>query len=212
VVVWLFTFATLLIWGRGSFCGWLCPFGALQELVGAAGRRLGLREIRVPWPLHRRLLGLKYAVLGVLLVAAPLSPALTDRLVEVEPFKTAITLMFVRSWPFNLYAVAMLGLSLAVYKGYCRYLCPLGAGLALLGRLRRWDWIPRRVECGSPCQLCAVRCRYQAIDRAGRIDYAECFQCLDCVAIVDDATTCVPLVMAAKRARSPREKIHVPTH
>ncbi len=216
VLLGLFTLGALAAWGRGTFCGWLCPFGALQELLSWPARALGLPERRVPWRWHRRLLRVKYAVLAVLLVAAPLSPALADRLVEVEPFKTAITLIFVRHWPFVLYAAAVLLPSLVVYKAYCRYLCPLGAGLALLGRLGRSGWIARRAECGTPCQLCAVRCRYQAIDRAGRIDYAECFQCLDCVAIHDDRATCVPLVLADKRARLPasqavaQEDCHAP--
>ncbi|MCG2963702.1 hypothetical protein KZ308_28605, partial [Escherichia coli] len=80
------------------------------------------------------------------------------------------TLYFWRSLPFVLYGAGLIVLNLFVYKGFCRYLCPLGAGLAVLGRLRLLDWIPRRPECGSPCQLCRVRCRYGAIDARGRID------------------------------------------
>ena len=52
----------------------------------------------------------------------------------------------------------------------------------------------------QPCQLCTVRCKYGAIDRQGRIDYEECFQCLDCVTIKEYPKTCVPLVLAAKMA------------
>ncbi|MGD1927172.1 MAG: hypothetical protein ACFB03_23750 [Paracoccaceae bacterium] len=98
-----------------------------------------------------------------------------------------------------LYAAFWLVLGLVVFKAFCRYLCPLGAFLAIGGLVRRWDWIPRRAECGTPCQLCKVRCSYKAIERDGRIRYDECFQCLDCVTIHEDARTCVPLVLAAKR-------------
>lgn len=106
-----------------------------------------------------------------------------------------------RAWPFVAYAVGLLVLNLFVYKAFCRYLCPLGAGLAILGRLRVLDWIPRRAECGNPCQLCKVRCRYGAIEPSGRIDYPECFQCMDCVTIIQDPEQCVPQVVAAKRGR-----------
>lgn len=58
--------------------------------------------------------------------------------------------------------------------------------------------IARRAECGTPCQLCAVRCRYGSIEPAGQVRYDECFQCLDCVAIYNDAKTCVPQVLARK--------------
>jgi len=113
---------------------------------------------------------------------------------------------FHRQWPFVLYAVLALSLSLVVFKGYCRFLCPLGGALALMSRVRLLNWIPRRAQCGTPCQLCAHRCRYRAIARDGRIDYPECFQCLDCVVIHDDPKTCVPLLLEARRAKSKAKK------
>ena len=121
-----------------------------------------------------------------------------EMLAEVEPFKTAISLHFQRSWPYVAWAVACLALGVVVYRGYCRYICPLGAALAILGRLRLWRWIPRRAQCGTPCQTCRHACGYQAIAPSGKVDYAECFQCLDCVQVHDDDERCLPLVMARK--------------
>ena len=200
LVLWGFALAALVVWGRGTFCGWLCPFGALQEFVALLARPLRIRQVAVPEGLDRALRQVKYVVLLGILGAAAAGSPLADTASEVEPFKTAITLYFVRSWPFVAYAVGLLVLNLFVYKGFCRYLCPLGASLAVLGRLRILDWIPRRTECGSPCQLCKVRCRYGAIAASGRIDYAECFQCMDCVTIIHDPAQCVPQVIARKRA------------
>jgi transcriptional regulator of nitric oxide reductase len=201
LLIWAFALASLIVWGRGTFCGWLCPFGALQEFVALLAKPLRIRQVAVPLWLDRALRQLKYGLLAGLVVAAATGSPLADSLAEVEPFKTSITLFFVRAWPFVAYAVGLLVLNLFVYKAFCRYLCPLGASLALLGRLRMLDWIPRRVECGSPCQLCKVRCRYGAIRPDGRIDYPECFQCMDCVTIIHDPTQCVPDVVAAKRRR-----------
>ncbi|MCJ2012754.1 4Fe-4S binding protein [Methylobacterium sp. J-076] len=201
LVLWAFVLASLVLWGRGTFCGWLCPFGAMQELVAWLARPLRIRQVAVPPRLDRPLRAVKYAVLAGLLAATAAGWPAADAMAEVEPFKTAITLSFLRSWPFVAYAVGLLALNLFVYKGFCRYLCPLGAGLALAGRLRVLDWIPRRAECGTPCQLCKVRCRYGAIAPDGRIDYPECFQCMECVTIIQDPGQCVPQVVARRHAK-----------
>lgn len=207
VLLWGFVIITFFLWGRGTFCGWLCPFGALQELVSKLAGRLGVRQIRLSDRVDRRLKRVKYVVLVAILATACFSVPWTDRLVEVEPFKTSITLIFDRAWPFVLWAGGLILLSAFIYKSYCRYLCPLGAGMALLGRLRRFEWIARRVECGQPCQRCRSDCSYQAIRKHGDIDYDECFQCLDCVAIHQNDQLCVPLII---RKRKSHHQIHIP--
>jgi transcriptional regulator of nitric oxide reductase len=200
VLLWAFTAVTFFVWGRGTFCGWLCPFGALQELIGNAARALKVPQIRLSVQTDSRLKKLKYLVLAVIMVSALVSVTWTDRLVEVEPFKTSITLLFVRSWPFVAWAVALLVVNAVIFKSFCRYLCPLGAGMALLGRLRLQNWISRRTECGEPCQRCANDCRYQSIKKSGAVDYVECFQCLDCVAIEQSSDLCVPKMQDKKRS------------
>src|SRR5450830_1864841 len=199
VSLWAFVALSFVLWGRGTFCGWLCPFGALQDLSSQLARRLGLRARKVPERWDARLKRVKHAVLIVILLSACLSVTWTDRLVEVEPFKTSITLNFVRAWPYVLWAVALVGFSAFFCKGYCRYLCPLGAGMVWLGRLRRLDWIARRSECGQPCQRCRSDCAYQAIGRSGRVDYDECFQCLDCVVIYESDSLCVPRIQQQRQ-------------
>jgi NosR/NirI family nitrous oxide reductase transcriptional regulator len=202
LALWGFVLVSLPIWGRGTFCGWLCPFGALQECAAEAGRLLRLPQARPGRRLDARLKRIKYGMLAAILLAALFAPALADRLVEIEPFKTAITLNFVRAWPYVAYAAGLLALSAFVYKGFCRYLCPLGAGLAVLGRLRLLDWIPRRAECGTPCQTCRHRCGYGAIASSGTVDYGECFQCLECVVIHESDAQCAPRILARKRGRT----------
>lgn len=202
VVLWGFVLLSLPLWGRGTFCGWLCPFGALQELTGQLARVLKLPQLRLQRRVDARLKRVKYVVMGAILLAAVAAPAWSDRLVEAEPFKTAITLNFVRAWPFVAYAVALLALGMFVYKFFCRYLCPFGGALALLGRVRRFDWIARRAECGKPCQTCRHRCQYGAIEPTGGIDYDECFQCMECVVIYESDQQCAPRIMELKRMRA----------
>ncbi|MGD2008002.1 MAG: hypothetical protein PVJ95_07000, partial [Cellvibrionales bacterium] len=88
--------------------------------------------------------------------------------------------------------------SMTVHKAYCRYLCPLGAGLAIAGAFPLFKWLHRRAECGNPCQLCRHKCEIGAIDRSGQIDYRECVQCLECVRIIEDPRECAPDRLAAK--------------
>ena len=204
LMVWAAATLGFVLWGRGLFCGWLCPFGALQEFAHHLGRLMRLPQIEVPPHWDKRLKGLKYLILAALVGVTLFAPGHLDRAAEVEPFKTAITTYFQRGWLPVTYALIWLLGGMMIFKGFCRYVCPLGALMALGGLLRGRDWIARRAECGSPCQLCRVRCNYGAIRTNGRIDYDECFQCLDCVAIHDDVKTCVPLVLAARgRAVTP---------
>ena len=195
-----------MIWGRGTFCGWLCPFGAMQEFVGDVAKLFKIRQWRIAQRWDTRLRGAKYIALTLILGSALASSALAERFAEIEPFKTAITLVFIRSLPFVLYAGLLLAGGLFVYKFFCRYFCPLGAAFALVGLVRRWDWLPRRVECGDPCQLCKSKCRYNAIKPTGQIIYHECFQCMDCVVIHNDRKQCVPLVLKDRNSRPLRSK------
>jgi NosR/NirI family nitrous oxide reductase transcriptional regulator len=206
LMVAVFGLVALFVWGRGTFCGWLCPFGALQEFAGEVARLLHLRQFGLPQRYERLSRIPKFLVLAAILVTAVFFSSLAEKVAEVEPFKTSITLIFMRSTPFVLYAVALLIVGMFHYKFFCRYLCPLGATFAALSFVRRWKWIPRRSECGSPCQMCRVKCRYGAIEKNGEIVYSECFQCLDCVAILDNPALCVPVVLQQKRARKQQKQ------
>ncbi|MBI3145471.1 MAG: 4Fe-4S binding protein [Pseudogulbenkiania sp.] len=196
-----FTLISFVFWGRGTFCGWLCPFGALQEFVGRLARRVRIPRWRIPLAVARRLEGGRYLVLAILLGAALLLPTQGETLNEVEPFKTAITLGFERSWPFIAYAAALLVAGAFYYKFFCRFLCPLGAAMSLGGRLRRFDWLSRRAECGQPCQRCKAVCAYDAIEPSGEIRYEGCFQCLDCVGVYHDEQRCVPIMLYRNKGK-----------
>ncbi|MDK3073315.1 4Fe-4S binding protein [Sedimentitalea sp. JM2-8] len=198
-IQWFAIAAALLFWGRGAYCGWLCPFGALQELTNQIARALKVPQWELPWSLHERLWPIKYMIFlglfGVSLASIPLA----EKLAEVEPFKTAIILKFVRDWPFVVFAVTLLVIGLFVERFYCRYLCPLGGALAIPARMRMFDWLRRYKECGSPCQTCANECPVQAIHPTGEINPNECVNCLHCQVLYQSDAKCPVVIRQLKR-------------
>src|SRR5512132_4592713 len=148
--------------------------GALQELLNEGARRLRLAQLRLPFTPHERLWPLKYLIFIGLFAVSLNSINLAFVGAEVEPFKTAISLKFIRAWPFVLYAVALLVTGLFVERFFCRYVCPLGAALAIPARIRMFEWLKRHRQCGRECTICEHSCPVQAIHPSGAINPNEC--------------------------------------
>lgn len=202
-ILWCFVAVSILLVGRGVYCGWLCPFGALQELVNRIAGHFRVRQFGFPPAVHERLWAIKYIILIVLFGISLQSLATAEHYAEVEPFKTSIILHFQREWGYLFYAITLVVISVFNHKFYCRYICPLGAALAIVGRVRLFEWLHRRKECGRPCQICAHECEVRAIDSIGVINMNECHYCLDCQVTFHADHKCPPLVERGKRrARS----------
>ncbi|MGA1830913.1 4Fe-4S binding protein [Rhizobium wenxiniae] len=198
-ILWAAVAAGLLFWGRGPFCGWLCPFGALQELTNNIAQWLKVPQLKLPWGLHERLWPLKYIIFLGLFGLSLYSVALAEMFAEVEPFKTAIILKFAREWPFVIFALTMLSAGLFIERFYCRYLCPLGAALAIPGHIRMFEWLKRWGECGSPCHLCAKECPVNAIHPEGKINVNECIYCMHCQELYHDDQRCPHMIQVRRK-------------
>jgi len=110
------------------YCGWMCPFGALQELVGDLRPRSWGDLDKKTW---RYLRVVKYALLFVIVCAlalrGPSGLVSGDPLVEAFAFTSSSTIMAV---------AALVGLAFVYRRFWCRALCPAGAFLSLLNGLR----------------------------------------------------------------------------
>jgi NosR/NirI family transcriptional regulator, nitrous oxide reductase regulator len=198
-ILWGGVIAGLLFWGRGAYCGWLCPYGAMQELLSTLAKWVRVPQIRLPWGLHERLWAVKYLLFLVLFGVSLHSLSMAERLAEIEPFKTTIILKFMRDWPYVVFAVALLVPCLFIERFYCRYLCPLGAALAIPARLRMFAWLKRYRQCGNPCQVCNNECMVQAIHPEGEININECLYCLHCQERYYDDQECPVCVKQRER-------------
>ncbi|MGA2030924.1 MAG: 4Fe-4S binding protein [Thermoguttaceae bacterium] len=170
---------TLLLWGGllGTFvCGWICPFGFFQDLLG----RIPTPKFALPeW------LGLfRYVVLACLVLAVPylygdrhwlffcsLCPAgaLEAALphgVCPSALKLAITLL-------------VLAFALFTWRPWCAVFCPLGAIYGLLNRVSLFFVRYHPLACND-CDLCHGRCRYRGRSQK-RLSETRCVRCLECI-------------------------------
>lgn len=182
-----FTLVTTLLWGR-VFCSSLCPFGALQDFIAHwitvpwAGRRW---KIQLPAIVHDYSLWIKYGLL-LLIVAVAIIYSSVSIFQYFEPFGTLF--YFSRSvllW--GILIVILIGCVL-IERFYCRYLCPLGAALALLALISPLRI--RRVPQCSICKVCERACPTGAI-RGPDIDFKECVRCDICeIKLIERTGTC----------------------
>ena len=167
-----------LFWGR-IFCGWMCPIGAMQELISSKRFR-----VKMPLVADRSLKKLKYLLLAGFSLATLWTGV--NYFGHHEPFKTLFnfngsTLSFVL-------LALVLAWSIVTERPFCRYICPLGAILAITSRCSRCKVSPDRSTCVH-CHLCAKSgcCPTGALrmDSTGPaalpvIDAAECIHCGKC--------------------------------
>jgi Pyruvate/2-oxoacid:ferredoxin oxidoreductase delta subunit len=158
---------TSLVWGR-LYCGYLCPFGAFTQIL----HDISPLKVDIPQRLHGKLVYAKYIVLAAVVVGVILGDLWVTGL---EPF---VTFFFLRGewWMWAVMGGAVLA-SIPANRFFCRYLCPAGAVLSLIGGLRLEE-IKRWPECGR-CRVCERMCPSRAI--AGpKISALECLNCREC--------------------------------
>lgn len=177
-----FTVVTTLLAGR-VFCGFLCPFGALQDFLEKVVPRRFKREL--PRALHERLWIVKYVCLAAILL-----PALAGSRASIFPFFEPFGTVFFLSSSIVLWgiAAAILVASAIVPRFYCRYACPLGAALAVASTVSPFRI--RRVEHCDHCKVCEQACPTGAI-HGPRIHFHECVRCNICeTKLIEKAGVC----------------------
>ncbi|MFB6101990.1 MAG: 4Fe-4S binding protein [Haloplanus sp.] len=175
-------------WGRGVFCGWICPFGALSELL----YKVTPWAYELPREYHVKLEKLRYPLFLAIVTGFVISTDFGAKLAKVEPFKAAFYSSLVTDPVYIGWSAILIVSGAVMFRPYCRYLCPLGAGLAL-GNVIQREPIQRYDLCGD-CVKCQTDCDFQAIEDDGSIDRFQCFQCSVCVDNYYDPGGC-PVVL-----------------
>jgi hypothetical protein len=169
----------------GAFCGWICPFGAFQDLLDWVRKRLGLPEVRVPARLDRILTYGRFLSLAAILYATISTVKLW--FADYDPYRTLFGLGWLfefnlaEHWPAYAVLLVVAGGALLVPRAWCRYACPLGGVISLLGNLSLVRIRRDRAACKG-CAVCNAPCPVKIdVARADPAVPADCVGCLACV-------------------------------
>lgn len=172
---------------KKSFCGWVCPVGAVSEQAFRLGGRLFGRNFRVHKYLDYPLRSLKYLLLAFFLYAVVVrmpAPAIVGFL-HTPYWKIADVKMLLFFTEMTVTTIVVLAslfvLSLFFKNFWCRYLCPYGALTGLLSALSPFK-ITRNEEACIHCHRCTEACpSLLPVEDKRRVRSPECTGCLTCV-------------------------------
>lgn len=187
----------LLFFGSlfGRFiCGWLCPFGLIQDLL----YKLPFIRKRKNLPGHGVLVWLKYVILTVFVIILPLlvtdiigqgSPWFCKYICPAGTLEAGIPLTLLNaplrasagrlfSWKVFLLVFVVI-LSLWIYRPFCKYICPLGAVYSLFNPVSMYRYQVRKGLC-TKCGKCKAACRMD-IAVWEKPNSLECIRCGECL-------------------------------
>lgn len=209
--------ALMALAARGSFCGWACPFGSIQEGVYAVSRTvgswvppLGRWQRRPAGPVWRRVDSVlrygRYAVLVFAVGGAAVTGTLVFR--DVDPWHAVLGIVeFELSLAFAVLVTVLL-LGLVVPRPFCRYACPLGATLGLIGKASPVA-VERDASACLGCDLCTRACPMAVqVHEASRVTSSQCIGCLECVAACP-STEALGVTVALPWPAAPRDLVTV---
>jgi len=162
-------------------CGWICPFGSVQEWLGELGRKLWKKRYNtfVPRKLDRVLRFLRYGVLAWVLYMTIMTGKLAFQ--DYDPYFTLFNL-----WTGEvalggaLILAATLALSLFVERPFCKYACPYGAFQGIFNLFRVFG-IKRNPKTCISCGACDRACPMNIeASTAGTVRDHQCITCLKC--------------------------------
>ncbi len=168
----------------GAFCGWVCPFGAVQDFMNWIRAKLHIKEIHVSAKADRFLRYGRYLVLGMVIYQTISTVKLW--FADWDPYRTLFGLGWL--FEFNLatswfaYAVVIVVLvsSLFVERAWCRYACPLGGAISLLGKFSLLR-IRRSGDSCKGCNVCQTPCPVKLPVATADTISSDCIGCLACV-------------------------------
>ena len=203
IILVFMVFLITMLWGR-FFCGFLCSFGMIQELIFFFSKRIILKKVQIPKRFDYIMKFLKYVILvlitaGVWLLALPVDSSWNPWGVfgMLVSGNFSLVSSSIPTVGFALLLAIAAG-SLFVERFFCRYLCPLGALLAVVSGKRLYK-IRRQSDSCTNCGLCTRSCSMGIeIPENDAVVSRECIQCMQCLAICPkDSLSVNPAAAAA---------------
>lgn len=187
IILVLGVFLVTIVFGR-YFCGFICSFGAMQDLLGAIGRLIPFK-VRISEKADKWLKYVKYAVLAFVAVGVWGFSVTGD--VVWSPWTVFGVYSSLSGWSSLRYFLTLGGAfllliiigSLFIERFFCKYLCPLGALFALVSKTRLNPIKRKSEKCGS-CRLCTAKCPMSVpLYRFDEVSSGECINCMKCTEI-----------------------------
>ena len=168
----------------GAFCGWVCPFGALQDGLTGLRKRLKIKEIVIAPKADRVLRYGRYLILALVLFQTISTVKLW--FADFDPYRTIFGLGWLfefnleANWPAYTIALLIIGGSFLIERAWCRYLCPLGGTISLLGKFSLLR-IRRSGDACKSCAICEKPCPVKLPVATVNTVSSDCIGCLNCV-------------------------------
>lgn len=184
LALFFITLVVALLFRRG-FCGWICPFGALQEWMGKLGKKVLGKHYTIPSGADGVLRYLKYGVLILTAVLAWITAGIWvspyDPWAAYGHLAEGLASLW-QEFPVGsiLLLVTLIG-SFFYDRFFCKYLCPMGAFLGLVSKISPLK-IQRDADVCIDCKLCTKSCPVNIpVAELAEVKSAECIQCQECV-------------------------------
>ena len=184
-----------IIFGR-FICGWLCPFGFIQDLLN----KIPSKKIKVNKKVNNVLKYFKYVILALFVIIFPIflvnefgisPPYFCQYICPVGTLEGGIPLILMNKslresvgylflWKLFILICVIIS-SIFIYRPFCRYICPLGAFYSLFNKVSFYRYRVDKSKCIN-CDACTNKCKIN-ISVHKIPNSAECIRCGECVKI-----------------------------